>query len=254
MAAGTYVLKAKATDSKSATATSTTVTVTVTKVVKAYYIDVDHLNTPRAVTNSTGAAVWTWDNVDPYGANVPNENPGGLGAFAFNLRFPGQYFDKETSTHYNYFRDYDPAVGRYVESDLIGLGGGVNTYTYVNGNSLSFIDPFGLDATNWWNNAGGRNPVTDGPTNGNWGGGKWSGGVGGGGVGTAPALDGGDECYQRHDQCFDSGTSKASCNRKLVEELKALLPDDPRTWPRSPRADTEGHSRRYRNWAIEYFQ
>ncbi|BBE51951.1 Putative deoxyribonuclease RhsC [Ferriphaselus amnicola] len=144
VAAGTYVLKAKATDSKNATATSTTVTVTVTKVVKAYYIDVDHLNTPRAVTNSTGAAVWTWDNVDPYGANVPNENPGGLGAFAFNLRFPGQYFDKETSTHYNYFRDYDPAVGRYVQSDVIGLGGGVNTYTYVGGKPLSYTDPLGL--------------------------------------------------------------------------------------------------------------
>lgn len=144
VAAGTYVLKAKATDSKNATATSTTVTVTVTKVVKAYYIDVDHLNTPRAVTNSTGTAVWTWDNVDPYGANVPNENPGGLGAFAFNLRFPGQYFDKETSTHYNYFRDYDPAVGRYVESDLIGLDGGVNTYSYVENNPLSYVDPYGL--------------------------------------------------------------------------------------------------------------
>lgn len=147
VAAGTYVLKAKATDSKNATATSTTVTVTVTKVVKAYYIDVDHLNTPRAVTNSTGAAVWTWDNVDPYGANVPNENPGGLGAFAFNLRFPGQYFDKETSTHYNYFRDYDPAVGRYVESDLIGLDGGINGYVYALSNPLRYTDPLGLEVT-----------------------------------------------------------------------------------------------------------
>ncbi len=144
VAAGTYVLKAKATDSKNATATSTTVTVTVTKVVKAYYIDVDHLNTPRAVTNSTGAAVWTWDNVDPYGANVPNENPGGLGAFAFNLRFLGQYFDRETSTHYNINRDYDPSIGRYEQSDPIGLDGGVNTYTYVEGDPLSYIDPDGL--------------------------------------------------------------------------------------------------------------
>lgn len=142
--AGTYVLKAKATDSKNATATSTTVTVTVTKPVQTYYIDVDHLNSPRAVTNSTGAAVWIWDNVDPFGANTPNGNPGGLGAFEFNLRFPGQYFDKETSVHYNYFRDYDPAVGRYVESDPIGLDGGVNIYIYVANNLLKYIDPNGL--------------------------------------------------------------------------------------------------------------
>ncbi|MCA2971663.1 MAG: RHS repeat-associated core domain-containing protein [Acidobacteriaceae bacterium] len=62
----------------------------------------------------------------------------------FDLRFPGQVLDRETGLHYNYFRDYDPAIGRYVQSDPIGLAGGVNTYAYVGSNPLSYVDPQGL--------------------------------------------------------------------------------------------------------------
>ena len=96
--------------------------------------------------------MWKWENSDPFGANLPNENPSGLGAFAFNLRFPGQYYDQEMGTHYNYFRDYDPATGRYVQSDPIGLIAGLNTFAYVDGNPISGLDFFGLA------NGGGQMP------------------------------------------------------------------------------------------------
>jgi RHS repeat-associated protein len=61
------------------------------------------------------------------------------------MRFPGQYADKETSLTYNYFRDYDSALGRYTRSDPIGLRGGLNTYGYVYDRPLKLIDQRGLD-------------------------------------------------------------------------------------------------------------
>jgi RHS repeat-associated protein len=88
-----------------------------------YYVYADHLGTPRVITRaSDNKMVWRWDHADPFGVDQPDENPGKLGAFAYNPRFPGQMFDKETNNHYNYFRDYDPQTGRYVQSDPIGLG------------------------------------------------------------------------------------------------------------------------------------
>ena len=100
---------------------------------------------PAKISRATdNKAVWTWDNVEPYGANLPDQNPDSLGTFTFNGRFPGQYYDTETGTHYNYFRDYDPSIGRYVESDPIGILGGLNTYVYVSARPLTGFDPRGL--------------------------------------------------------------------------------------------------------------
>ncbi len=105
----------------------------------------DHLNTPRFIADETQKIVWRWDQQEPFGATPPNDDPDGDGVkFDFPLRFPGQYFDRETNLAYNYFRDYDPGLGRYIESDPAGLGGGINTYLYVMSDPLRNIDPEGL--------------------------------------------------------------------------------------------------------------
>ena len=67
-----------------------------------------------------------------------------MAGFTYNLRFPGQIYHAASQNTYNYFRDYEPRTGRYIQSDPIGLGGGINTYGYVGGNPVVFFDAFGL--------------------------------------------------------------------------------------------------------------
>ncbi|WP_259341521.1 RHS repeat-associated core domain-containing protein, partial [Ralstonia solanacearum] len=103
--------------------------------------------TPRVITDTNNLMVWRWDQADPFGATLPDENPTGLGVFTYNLRFPGQVYDAETGKHYNANRDYDPAGGRYIQSDPIGLHGGQpSTYGYVGENPVSSVDPLGRSA------------------------------------------------------------------------------------------------------------
>jgi RHS repeat-associated protein len=114
-----------------------------------YYVHTDHLGTPRLVTDTAGNRRWSWDlmSAEPFGASAPNEAPAGQAPsqqFTLNLRFPGQYLDKETGSFYNYFRTYNPSTGRYLQSDPIGLAGGLNTYAYVGGNPVTYTDPLGL--------------------------------------------------------------------------------------------------------------
>ncbi len=103
-----------------------------------YYFHTDHLGTPQVVTDKDQTVVWQGE-YSPFGEVTETTR-----AVEQNLRFPGQYFDAETKLHYNYFRDYDPESGRYVQSDPIGLIGGLNTYSYVGNNSLIYADPYGL--------------------------------------------------------------------------------------------------------------
>ena len=111
------------------------------------YIHADHLGTPQGLSDESGNIVWLTD-YSPFGLAIVDEDPDLDGnAVTFNLRFPGQYFDGETGLHYNYFRDYDASTGRYIQSDPIGLRGGLNTYVYVMNNPSRYIDKYGLSGT-----------------------------------------------------------------------------------------------------------
>ena len=108
-----------------------------------FYIHADHLNAPRLVVDKNNAARWRWF-AEPFGTTAPEVNASGLGVFTQNLRFPGQYADVESGLLYNHHRYYAPDGGVYRQSDPIGLGGGLNTYTYTSNNPLSYVDPNGL--------------------------------------------------------------------------------------------------------------
>jgi RHS repeat-associated protein len=106
----------------------------------AYFIMPDHLGAPHEIVNAANARVWFWDH-DPFGNGTPTAAAG----FSHDLRFPGQIYDSETRLHNNGFRDYSPTLGRYVQSDPLGLEGGINTYAYAKNNPLSAIDQLGLE-------------------------------------------------------------------------------------------------------------
>lgn len=103
-----------------------------------YYYHNDHLGTPQKMTDANQTVVWAAD-YKPFGEATVT-----VSTITNNLRFPGQYYDAETGTLYNYFRDYNPVIGGYLEADRIGLRGGINLYRYVGNNPVKFTDPYGL--------------------------------------------------------------------------------------------------------------
>jgi len=113
---------------------------------ETYFYHNDHLGTPQALTDGDRSIVWQAE-YDPFGKATET-----VATVEQNQRFPGQYLDRETGLHYNYFRTYDPEIGRYLESDPIGLGGGMNTYGYAYQNPVLYTDPTGefVPAIVWW--------------------------------------------------------------------------------------------------------
>jgi RHS repeat-associated protein len=100
------------------------------------YIHPEHLGTPQLATDATKTTVWS-ANYQPFGATTPT------GSITQNLRLPGQYADA-TAFNHNGFRDYNSLIGRYLETDPIGLLGGLNTYGYASQNPVQRIDQEGL--------------------------------------------------------------------------------------------------------------
>ena len=181
---------------------------------QVYWYHTDQLGTPQVVTNEHGDIVWQ-ARYSPFGeAEIT------VSFIAQPLRFPGQYFDEESGLHYNYFRYYGPKLGRYLRSDPIGLDGGVNTYAYVDGNPIYYIDPYGLLNFKWHGNWGGpgrvngqnyRNPShpnrpstgwresDDFPRHGD--------------EGFVPPRDPRDQAYYGHDTCIsDCESNKEGCD------------------------------------------
>ena len=88
---------------------------------------------------ASGATVWAYQG-NPFGEQQPTSTAG----YVLNLRYPGQYYDAESGTNYNMFRTYEPATGRYLQSDPTGLDGDISTYAAVSNSPLNRIDPDGL--------------------------------------------------------------------------------------------------------------
>ena len=114
---------------------------------RLYYLEPDHIGTSRSVIDPTrDVAIWEWDVAsEAFGSSMPSRDADGDQApFDLRARFLGQWHEASTGLHHNYYRDYDPVTGRYMQSDPIGQDGGVSTYSYVEGNPLISSDPLGL--------------------------------------------------------------------------------------------------------------
>jgi RHS repeat-associated protein len=105
---------------------------------KIYFLHGDRLGSPQIATDSTQTIAWS-TGYQPFGQTAAPPT-----TITQDLRLPGQESDLETGLYHNGFRDYVPGWGRYLESDPIGLAGGLNTYAYVRDNPLGYTDPLGL--------------------------------------------------------------------------------------------------------------
>ncbi|RKP52625.1 RHS repeat-associated core domain-containing protein [Trinickia fusca] len=105
---------------------------------EAYYVFVNQVGMPEYIEDDARRTAWRATDIDPYG--LVQVAPGNVVDYA--LRWPGHYFDQETALHENRYRTYDPALGRYLQSDPKGQAGGINLYAYT-ANPLVWVDVLG---------------------------------------------------------------------------------------------------------------
>ncbi|WP_160474152.1 RHS repeat-associated core domain-containing protein [Cupriavidus sp. SW-Y-13] len=104
----------------------------------------DHLGTPQELTDETGGIAWSVQYKAWGAAQAVISDAARKAGIQNPLRFQGQYFDHETGLHYNRYRYYDPASGRFISKDPIGFAGGLNVFLY-GPNPTGWIDPLGLE-------------------------------------------------------------------------------------------------------------
>jgi RHS repeat-associated protein len=110
-----------------------------------YFVHTDHLDRPIMMTDANKSIVWQAD-YNPFGGVYSI-----TGSATNNLRFPGQYFLMEDGLHYNWYRNYDPTIARYIQPDPLGFVNGPSIYAYAGGNPFARIDPLGLTWADNWN-------------------------------------------------------------------------------------------------------
>jgi RHS repeat-associated protein len=110
---------------------------------EVYWFVVDRMNTPRKLIDSDGAVVWSLE-IEAFGAGHPSTDS----TVPCNLRLAGQYYDAETSLHYNNYRYYDPALGKYLTRDpLLEAAPDLHFYDFGIANPIVFLDPSGAKSS-----------------------------------------------------------------------------------------------------------
>lgn len=104
------------------------------------YVQTNAVGMPVYASDADGATGWRLASLEPFGRRSVD----GTVWPRIRLGFPGQIDSIDGLAVYNHFREYEPATGRYLQSDPIGLAGGANRYTYANNNPLVWVDPLGL--------------------------------------------------------------------------------------------------------------